>query len=161
MILGMELAAILSRIEARLKATELTANEASRRAGKPDAIRNLRRAVENGMRRGISTATLSALAPVLSTSQAWLLTGRDGAEAEGVAIEAAFNPALAPEEANLAMAWAFEALGLGTEAECRVLARAVLRAIRTPPAPGTLPSSPEEKRLAVLEAIRLFRPSTP
>ncbi len=44
-------------------------------AKKPDAIRNLKRAVKNGDRRGVTTETLAALAPVLKTSAAWLLEG--------------------------------------------------------------------------------------
>ena len=71
----MELTDVLSRIEARLKALGLTPNRASDLARKPDAIRNLRRAVQNGERRGITTETLAALAPVLKTTAAWLLEG--------------------------------------------------------------------------------------
>ena len=44
-------------------------------AKKPDAVRNLRRAVQNGERRGITTDTLSALAPVLQTTASWLMEG--------------------------------------------------------------------------------------
>jgi SOS-response transcriptional repressor LexA len=41
-----------------------------------DAIRNLKRAVkEPDGRKGVSTRTITALAPVLETSAAWLLTG--------------------------------------------------------------------------------------
>lgn len=72
----MELEGILRRIEQRLSATGQTANAASKAARRPDAIRNLRRAIAKG-RKGISTDTLSALAPVLKTSVAWLM------EAEG------------------------------------------------------------------------------
>lgn len=70
---------ILGRIEKRLEAVGLSATAASNAAGKPDAIRNMRRAVENGTRHGVSTVTLAALAPVLKTTQAWLMTGREGA----------------------------------------------------------------------------------
>ena len=102
----MKLAEILSRIEMRLEALGISANEASRRAGKPDAIRNLRRAVAKGEREGISTATLMALAPVLETTAPWLLTG--GASPEEVA-EEAVSGSLSYEEALTALAWAFEA----------------------------------------------------
>jgi len=102
----MKLAEILSRIEMRLKALGISANEASRRAGKSDAIRNLRRAVAKGEREGISTATLMALAPVLETTAPWLLTG--GASPEEVA-EEAVSGSLSYEEALTALAWAFEA----------------------------------------------------
>lgn len=72
---GMQLADVLARIELRLEALGLSAHAASLAACKPDAIRNLKRAVKNGERRGITTETLSALAPVLKTSAAWLLSG--------------------------------------------------------------------------------------
>jgi hypothetical protein len=71
----MELEDILARVESRLEALSLSAHAASLAAKKPDAIRNLKRAVKNGDRRGITTETLAALAPVLKTSAAWLLEG--------------------------------------------------------------------------------------
>jgi hypothetical protein len=71
----MELDDILTRIESRLAVMGLSAHAASRLAKKPDAIRNLKRAVTNGERRGITTETLGALAPVLGTTAAWLLEG--------------------------------------------------------------------------------------
>lgn len=73
----MRLNDVLSRIESRLSALGLSAHAASLAAKKPDAIRNLRRAVQNGERRGVTTETLAALAPVLGTSAAWLLEGVD------------------------------------------------------------------------------------
>ncbi len=71
----MKLQSVLSRIETRLAAVGLSANRASDLAKRPDAIRNLKRAVQNGERRGITTETLIALAPVLKTTAAWLLEG--------------------------------------------------------------------------------------
>lgn len=71
----MDLADILARIESRLKAVGLSAHAASLAAKRPDAIRNLKRAVKNNDRRGITTETLMALAPVLKTTPAWLLEG--------------------------------------------------------------------------------------
>jgi SOS-response transcriptional repressor LexA len=71
----MELEDILTRVESRLQALGLSAHAASLAAKKPDAIRNLKRAVKNGDRRGITTETLAALAPVLQTSASWLLEG--------------------------------------------------------------------------------------
>jgi hypothetical protein len=71
----MELEDVLIRIESRLKALGLSAHAASLAAKKPDAIRNLKRAVRSGDRRGITTETLIALAPVLKTTAAWLLEG--------------------------------------------------------------------------------------
>lgn len=72
---AMELEDVLARIESRLKAVGLSAHAASLAAKKPDAIRNLKRAVKNHDRRGITTETLVALAPVLKTTAAWLLEG--------------------------------------------------------------------------------------
>lgn len=71
----MDLQDVLSRVESRLVALGLSANRASALAKKPDAIRNLKRAVQNGERRGVTTETLAALAPVLQTTAAWLLEG--------------------------------------------------------------------------------------
>jgi hypothetical protein len=64
---------VLARIEARLAVVERSANAVSKEAGRPDAIRNLRRAVKNGDRSGVSTATIGALAGPLRTTAAWLL----------------------------------------------------------------------------------------
>ena len=66
---------VLERVESRLKALNMSAHAASMAAKKPDAVRNLRRAVQNGERRGITTDTLSALAPVLQTTASWLMEG--------------------------------------------------------------------------------------
>ena len=71
----MQLKDVLSRIESRLTIVGLSAHAASLAARKPDAIRNLRRAVQNDDRRGVTTETLSALAPVLQTTAAWLMEG--------------------------------------------------------------------------------------
>ncbi|MGD9544977.1 helix-turn-helix domain-containing protein [Methylocystis sp.] len=74
--MDLDLRAITARVEKRLEKVGLKAATASRLAGKRDAIRNLQRAArsETG-RRGVSTDTVAALAPVLRTRIAWLLTG--------------------------------------------------------------------------------------
>jgi hypothetical protein len=72
---AMELEDVLFRIESRLKAVGLSAHAASLAAKRPDAIRNLKRAVKKHDRRGVTTETLMALAPVLKTTAAWLLEG--------------------------------------------------------------------------------------
>lgn len=88
----MELKAILARVDARLEAVGLSESKASKDAGKPDAIRNMRRAVEKDEgRQGVSTATLNALAPVLQTTAVWLLAGA-GPEAPGAGVEAPVAP---------------------------------------------------------------------
>lgn len=78
-----DLKSVLYRIERRLTATGKTANAASREAGKPDAIRNLKRAIAKGDRQGISTSTIRALAPVLGTTPAWLLDGKGPETTDG------------------------------------------------------------------------------
>jgi hypothetical protein len=83
---GMELKPILKRIEGRLKLQGLSADAASKAAGKPDAIRNLRRAVKEGGRKGVSTDTLRALAPVLGVTAGWILGEKpDDVRSEDVA----------------------------------------------------------------------------
>lgn len=47
---------------------ELSADEASRRAGRPDAIRNLRRKVASGAKGSLRFDTLAALASILQTT---------------------------------------------------------------------------------------------
>lgn len=72
----MNLKQILQRIEDRLSALGMSASAASKKAGKPDAIRNLKRAVESGGgRQGISTETLFKLAEVLETTPTYLIEG--------------------------------------------------------------------------------------
>ena len=78
---GVKLKEILARVESRLVATGQTADGASRAAGKPDAIRNMKRAVKAG-RRGVNSGTIAALAPILKTTAAWLLDG-EGQEEVG------------------------------------------------------------------------------
>lgn len=66
---------ILARIDERLADLKLNDSSASKKAGKPDAIRNARRAVSDPNRQGIAYATLEALAQALETSVAWLGEG--------------------------------------------------------------------------------------
>lgn len=77
------LADVLARINHRLEVVGLTATTASKKAGlSEDAIRNLRRAVDSDSRKGVSTKTLTALAPVLLTTPGWLIEGEGPEEAE-------------------------------------------------------------------------------
>jgi phage repressor protein C with HTH and peptisase S24 domain len=76
-ITGMQkLPEILARIDERLMELGLSDNAASVRAGKPDAIRNARRAINSPNRQGITLATLEALAGALETDVSWLADGR-------------------------------------------------------------------------------------
>jgi hypothetical protein len=70
---GMDLTAVLSNIEARLAELDKSADAVSRAAGKPDAIRNLRRAIKSG-KGGFTMKTLVALARALETSPEALLS---------------------------------------------------------------------------------------
>lgn len=79
----MNLQHILTRIEKRLKAVKLSADGASIKAKRPDAIRNIRRAIKEG-RRGVSTDTIAALALVLNTTPSWLLEGKGPEVAEPI-----------------------------------------------------------------------------
>jgi phage repressor protein C with HTH and peptisase S24 domain len=82
----MDLKAILFRVERRLSKLGLKPATASKMAGRPDAIRNLKRAAQEGSgRKGISTDTIAALAPVLRTYPAWLIDATGPEEAGGAA----------------------------------------------------------------------------
>lgn len=79
----MTLKDVVARIEGRLAELEITAAWASREAGlSEDAIRNMQRAAKDAKRKGVSTATINALAPVLQVTPNWLMTGDDAAGAE-------------------------------------------------------------------------------
>lgn len=75
---------VLERIEQRLVAVGLSASAASRKASlSVDAIRNIRRKVEAGEEgASVNASTLSALAPVLKTTVAYLAEGSGSAEAD-------------------------------------------------------------------------------
>lgn len=157
MVLSMELAGILTRIEKRLKRLEMSATKASKLAGKPDAIRNLKRAVKQGRRRGISTATLHALAPVLQTTEGWLLTG-NGTEDIGRAVAAAISDeSLSFRETVTNLTWAFQMLERASEERARILATALATAIRTQLGQDGSPLSDQDRRNLIQLAIDLFR----
>ena len=60
----MHLQEIVNRIDQRLESLGISALEAERRAGRRDAIRNMRRAVARG-KGGVTMRTIDALAPAL------------------------------------------------------------------------------------------------
>lgn len=76
---------ILNRIDKRLAALKRDGRPMSDRAlslaatGSPDTVRSIRRNMESGSQRGISTETIIKLAPKLETSVEWLINGT-GAE---------------------------------------------------------------------------------
>jgi SOS-response transcriptional repressor LexA len=72
-----DLGSILARIDERLRKLGISADAASKRAGKPDSIRNLKRAVAQNRKHGFNVSTAKALAAVLDVSPNWLLDGEE------------------------------------------------------------------------------------
>jgi len=99
-----------------------------------------------------------------SVSMEWFMAGRDDLpipflNAANEVMAAASDLAVTLDEAAELVTLTFQALkGSMSEAEARIAARAVIRAFRRPPTPPRLSLSDEEKRSAVVEAIRLFLP---
>ena len=118
------LSEVLDRIHRRLRALGLKSATASQRAGlHKDTIRNIERAVaSNTGRRGVSTATIAALAPALNTTVGWLLEGTGPEELVERPIDRTSNEAIiartheARTRANITMADTAKALGI-TEAQ--------------------------------------------
>ncbi|PYE89625.1 XRE family transcriptional regulator [Phyllobacterium leguminum] len=99
---------VIERIDIRLKALGLSAQAASIKAGlSKDAIRNMQRAVQQKGRSGVSTRTITALAPVLETSVAWLLEGigDPGDTASKPSIISSFDPDAAHDHEELGMSY--------------------------------------------------------
>lgn len=84
------IADVVARIHERLEQLGLSPRAASLQAGlSEDAIRNLERGVKTRPGQGASTRTIAALAPVLKTTAAWLMSGGDagaGATSRTVAV---------------------------------------------------------------------------
>jgi transcriptional regulator with XRE-family HTH domain len=99
-----------------------------------------------------------------SVSMEWFMGGPDDIPIPFLDLAAAHVTRIATEPAiTLAEAVSIVTLTLlelgeaASEAEARVLARAVIRAYRTPPTPPGTALSDDQRRSAVIEAIRLFR----
>ena len=133
----MHLQEIVNRIDQRLESLGISALEAERRAGRRDAIRNMRRAVARG-KGGVTMRTIDALAPALSTTSEWLLTGQGTIEADETTqiILLDKRSPLDDDRVIEAFALAFQSLvgKLITEVEASILARSVVRIIRLPEA---------------------------
>lgn len=73
---------VVKRVEMRLETLGLSAAAASSAAGlSKDAIRNMQRAAASPTgRKGVSTSTITALAPILETTAGWLLSGEGDAD---------------------------------------------------------------------------------
>lgn len=80
---------ILARIESRLADLGIKPTTACRMAGKPDAIRNIKKAIKAGSQSGITSTTIEALARVLETTPGWLMTGSGAPEGKPKRFEAA------------------------------------------------------------------------
>ena len=153
----MDLTDILERIDRRLADLNLSDNEAQIAARKPGAISNLRAAVKNGGRRGISTATLKALAPILRARPEWLLTGEGEMDEADAGRLADRIGAMSDGDAGQLLTWCFQLLEGAPEEEAVVAARAVLRAYRTLQSPAGEPLDQEARRQLVALAIGLVR----
>lgn len=158
MIDPMNLKDILERVDARLLALGLSDNAAQIAAGKPGAISNLRAAVKQGGRSGISTATLRALAPILKARPEWLLTGEGDMmdEADAARLSDRID-GMSDGDAGQLLTWCFQLLEGASEEASVVAARAVLRAYRTLESPEGVPLDREARRQIVALAISLFR----
>lgn len=144
-----ELKSILARIEARLRETGQSATGASKAAGKPDAIRNIQRAVKEGKRSGVSTDTLSALAKQLETTLEWLLVGENvNSENTVTANEIDLSALLAAVEGSYHM------LGLDQE-EAAALLGIVVEVAQEQPTPSASPNY--HRVLAETEARKFLK----
>jgi transcriptional regulator with XRE-family HTH domain len=152
----MHLQDIVNRIDQRLESLGISALEAERRAGRRDAIRNMRRAVARG-KGGVTMRTIDALAPALSTTSEWLLTGQEKSEADETTeiILLDKRSTLDDDRVIEAFGLAFQSLvgKLITEVEAHILARSVVRIIRLPEAAMTQ----AERRDMIRASVRLFR----
>jgi transcriptional regulator with XRE-family HTH domain len=160
MLGGMRLADIIGRIDERLAALGLSMAEAERRIGKRDAIRKIKRAAKGGT--DVTLQTLAAVAPALKTTPQWLLTGEGKAEIDEVLEMVPFEhrATLNVPDTIDGVTWAILALCKGgdtTEAEARILARAVVRALRLPPTLDGKPVTAEERRRLIEMSVALFR----
>jgi transcriptional regulator with XRE-family HTH domain len=156
---GVHLTEIIGRIDIRLKDLRISASEAERRCGRRDAIRNMRRASAKGSG-SVTARTLTSLAPALSTTAEWLLTGHGKKEADEVTelIPSDKLDVLSDDHIAEAFGWAFQAIidrGV-SDKETRILANAVLRIIRVP----ELAFTQAERRHLIQTTAKLFRHPT-
>jgi transcriptional regulator with XRE-family HTH domain len=112
--------------------------------------------------KGISRDNIEKMSTSCRVPTGWIMSGPDEGPipfigGEEIIVQAAGDPSLRDEEAEAIISWTIQALGREPEAEARILARAVLRAYRTPPTPPLSALSLDERRKFVFEAIRLFR----
>lgn len=143
-----ELKMLLSRIEQKLAETGQTPSGASKAAGKPDAIRNIQRAIKKGVKAGVSTDTLTALAQQLGTTVQWLLVGDPTIPTQTKTSEIDLAALLASVEGSYHM------LGLDQE-EAAALLGIVLEVAQEQPTPSA--SKNYHRVLAETEARKFLK----
>lgn len=119
-----DVGSVLKRIDRRLKALDMSANAAGTAAGSRDMIRSIRRQAENGSQKGVSTATIARLAPVLKTTEQWLLnaTGPETADDDEHLDSAHLANSLKQEPTKVPKVRLMGYVGAGAEAHYYALA---------------------------------------
>ena len=116
---------------------------------------------------GISLGHVTAISERTGVRPGWIMSGPDEGPIpflDGVQriAEITDDLTIAIEDAASLITWVIQAIGgrVGeeAEAEARVLARAVLRAARTPPDQAQSQLSADQLRSRVFDVIELFRP---
>lgn len=141
-----DLKAIYARIEQRLYETGQNPTAASKAAGKPDAIRNIQRAIEEGGEGSVKLDTLLALAKQLEANPSWLIFGSDMPGANQAINETDLNPYLDAFHSVLMMM-------VNDEEEADALLNIALLAAEEPPVPS---SGPHHHRVLAELGVRKF-----
>ena len=152
----------LDRVDIRLKKLGMSQTEAGMRAGKPDAIRNLRRGVKKGNRKYIATETNEALATALRTTPMWLLYNEGPEELDAATTQSVVgdetDDRLDINETLLVFSVALEQFGAGSPDDCRRIVRSLLRLVHIFQRQYESQPSLMEKRRRILEAVQIVRP---
>lgn len=139
---------ILGRIDQRLKELNVSHTAVSNAAGKPDAIRNIKRSVENGQPGNVTLSTLVVLAEQLDVSLKWLIFG-DLADGNTSDSSGELLPAVLE-----AVEGTYLMLGLDQE-EASALVKIVLVAAQEPPTPSA--GTNYHRLLAEIEARKFLK----
>ena len=139
---------ILARIEQRLSETNQVATTASKDAGRPDAIRNIQRAIQKGQHYSISLDVIDDLAKQLKTSPKWLIFGDASDGHIGSSNDDLLAALLEAVEGTYLM------LGLDSE-EAAALLKIALLAAQEPPTPSA--GAGYHRILAELEARKFLK----
>jgi transcriptional regulator with XRE-family HTH domain len=139
-----ELKNVLARIEQRLKETGQKKTSASVAAGKPDAIRNIERAVKEGRYGTVTLETILALAHQLNVSPKWLLFGEPDTTTNEIDLSALLD----------AVEGTYSMLGLDQE-ESSALLKIAIEAAQEPPVPSAKPGY--RRMIAEIEARKFLK----